>query len=179
MLQCSSASWLLCWWGLPANFVIDLITVIPRDHLLPTVKIIIRTALPSGQKNLTKGRIAGAPQNCPLSWRDPGPPDRLTHGSSRVDMTNSISIGSAVLVQFMVATNRQTDGRTHTDQSQRNLGNNRPCFMLCMAMRPNNNNNIPFPAAFHGSAKRKCGFFPQHHGNRVNCRCNQNFVCLA
>ena len=32
---------------------------------------------------------------------------------------------------------------------------------------------------FHGSAKRKCGFFPQHHGNRVNCRCNHNFVCLA
>ena len=32
----------------------------------------------------------------------------------------------------------------------------------------NNNNN--------GSAKRKCGFFPQHHGNRVNCRCNHNFV---
>jgi len=32
---------------------------------------------------------------------------------------------------------------------------------------------------FHGSAKRKCGFFLQHHGNRVNCRCNHNFVCLA
>ena len=39
--------------------------------------------------------------------------------------------------------------------------------------------NIPFPTPFHGSAKRKCGFFPQHHGNRVNCRCNHNFVCLA
>ena len=39
--------------------------------------------------------------------------------------------------------------------------------------------NIPFPTRFHGSAKRKCGFFPQHHGNRVNCRCNHNFVCLA
>ena len=23
---------------------------------------------------------------------------------------------------------------------------------------------------------RKFGFFPQHHGNRVNCRCNHNFV---
>jgi len=34
--------------------------------------------------------------------------------------------------------------------------------------------NIPFPTPFHGSAKRKCGFFPQHHGNRVNCRCNHN-----
>ena len=39
--------------------------------------------------------------------------------------------------------------------------------------------SIPFPTPFHGSAKRKCGFFPQHHGNRVNCRCNHNFVCLA
>jgi len=36
-----------------------------------------------------------------------------------------------------------------------------------------------FPTPFHGSAKRKCGFFPQHHGNRVNCRCSHNFVCLA
>ena len=39
--------------------------------------------------------------------------------------------------------------------------------------------NIPFPTPFHGSAKRKCGFYPQHYGNRVNCRCNHNFVCLA
>jgi len=39
--------------------------------------------------------------------------------------------------------------------------------------------NIPFPTPSHGSAKRKCGFFPQHHGNRVNCRCNHNFICLA
>jgi len=39
--------------------------------------------------------------------------------------------------------------------------------------------SIPFPTPFHGSAKRKCRFFPQHHGNRVNCRCNHNFVCLA
>jgi len=39
--------------------------------------------------------------------------------------------------------------------------------------------NIPFPTPFHGSAKRKCGFFPQHHGNRVNCRCNHNFACPA
>ena len=31
--------------------------------------------------------------------------------------------------------------------------------------------NIPFPTPFHGSAKRKCGFFPQHHGSRVNCGC--------
>ena len=31
--------------------------------------------------------------------------------------------------------------------------------------------NIPFPMPFHGCAKRKCGFFPQHHGNRVNCHC--------
>jgi len=178
MLQCSSASWLLCWWGLPANFVIDLITVIPRDHLLPTVKIIIRTTLPSGQKNLTKGRIAGAPQNCPLSWRDPGPtwqadtwfqPSR--HDEQHLD--RFIRFGT------VHGCDQQTDRHTHTDQSQRNLGNNRPCFMLCMAMRPNNNNNIPFPAPFHGSAKRKCGFFPQHHGNRVNCRCNHNFVCLA
>jgi len=30
--------------------------------------------------------------------------------------------------------------------------------------------NIPFTLTFRGSAKRKCGFFPQHHGNRVNCR---------
>ena len=42
-----------------------------------------------------------------------------------------------------------------------------------------NCNNIPFTTPFHGSAKRKCGFFPQHHGHRVNCRCNHNFVCLA
>ena len=27
--------------------------------------------------------------------------------------------------------------------------------------------------------KRKCGFFPQHHGHRVNCRCSHNFLCLA
>jgi len=39
--------------------------------------------------------------------------------------------------------------------------------------------NIPFPTPFHGSAKKKCGFFPQHHGNRVNFRCNHNFVYLA
>ena len=39
--------------------------------------------------------------------------------------------------------------------------------------------NIPVPTLFNGSAKRKCGFFPQHHGHRVNCRCNHNFVCLA
>ena len=39
--------------------------------------------------------------------------------------------------------------------------------------------NIPFPAPFHGSAKRKCVFFPQHHGNKANCRCNHNFVCLV
>jgi len=32
----------------------------------------------------------------------------------------------------------------------------------------------------HGSAKKKCGFFPQHYGHRVNRRCNHfNFVCLA
>ena len=31
--------------------------------------------------------------------------------------------------------------------------------------------NIPFPMPFHGCAKRKCGFFPQHNGNRVNCHC--------
>ena len=36
-----------------------------------------------------------------------------------------------------------------------------------------------FPRPFHGSAKRKCGFFPQHHGNRVNCLCNYNSVYLA
>ena len=30
--------------------------------------------------------------------------------------------------------------------------------------------NIPFPTLFHGSTKRKCGFFPQHNGHRVNCR---------
>jgi len=24
----------------------------------------------------------------------------------------------------------------------------------------------------HGSAKKKCGFFPQHYGHRVNRRCN-------
>ena len=39
--------------------------------------------------------------------------------------------------------------------------------------------NIPFPTPFHGSAKRKCGFFLQQNGNRVNCRCIHNFVCLA
>jgi len=35
--------------------------------------------------------------------------------------------------------------------------------------------NIPFPTPFHGSPKSKCGFFPQHCGHRVNCRCNKNF----
>jgi len=30
--------------------------------------------------------------------------------------------------------------------------------------------NVPFPTLFDGCAKRKCGFFPQHHGHRVNCR---------
>jgi len=39
--------------------------------------------------------------------------------------------------------------------------------------------NIPFPVPFCGSPKRKCGFFSQHHGHRVNCHCNHNFVCLA
>jgi len=29
----------------------------------------------------------------------------------------------------------------------------------------------------YGSAARKCSFFPQHHGQRVNCRCKHNFVC--
>jgi len=43
----------------------------------------------------------------------------------------------------------------------------------------NPEDNIPFSTPFHGSAKRKCGLFPQHHGNRVNCRCNYNFVRLA
>jgi len=38
--------------------------------------------------------------------------------------------------------------------------------------------NIPFPTLFHGSAKRKCGFFPQHHGHWVNCRCSDNFVFI-
>jgi len=32
-----------------------------------------------------------------------------------------------------------------------------------------------FPTLFHGSAKRKCSFYLQHHGHRVNCRCNHNF----
>ena len=32
---------------------------------------------------------------------------------------------------------------------------------------------------FQRSPKRKCGFFPQHHGHKVNCRCNHNFACLA
>ena len=36
--------------------------------------------------------------------------------------------------------------------------------------------NIPFPTPFHGSAKRQCGFVPQHRGHRVNCRCSHNFV---
>jgi len=39
--------------------------------------------------------------------------------------------------------------------------------------------NIPFPTPFHGSANRKCGFFLQHHGHRVNCRWNHDFVSLA
>ena len=38
--------------------------------------------------------------------------------------------------------------------------------------------NIPFPTPFHGSAKRKCGFFPQHHVNRVNCRCNHKIIII-
>ena len=40
-------------------------------------------------------------------------------------------------------------------------------------------NNIPFTTHCHGSPKRKCGLFPQHHGQRVNCRCNHNFACLS
>ena len=32
---------------------------------------------------------------------------------------------------------------------------------------------------FHGSAKRKCAFFTQHHGHGAHCHCNHNFVCLA
>jgi len=36
--------------------------------------------------------------------------------------------------------------------------------------------NIPVPSLFNGSTKRKCGSFPQHHGHKVNCRCNHNFV---
>jgi len=39
--------------------------------------------------------------------------------------------------------------------------------------------DISLPMPFHGSARRKYDIFPQHHGNRVNCRCNHNFVCLA
>ena len=39
--------------------------------------------------------------------------------------------------------------------------------------------NIPFPMPFHGSAKRKCCFFPQHLDHRVNCHSNHNFVYLA
>jgi len=36
------------------------------------------------------------------------------------------------------------------------------------------------PTPFHGSPKRKCGFFPQHHGHTVNHPFDQfNFVCLA
>ena len=33
--------------------------------------------------------------------------------------------------------------------------------------------------SFPKTAKRKCSFFPQQYGNRENCRCNHNFVCLA
>ena len=38
--------------------------------------------------------------------------------------------------------------------------------------------NNRFPTPFHVSPKTKCGLFPQHHGHRVNCRCNHDFVCL-
>jgi len=36
--------------------------------------------------------------------------------------------------------------------------------------------DIPFPTPFHGSAKSKCGFLPQHHGQRVNCCCNHTIL---
>jgi len=32
---------------------------------------------------------------------------------------------------------------------------------------------------FQCSPKRKCGFFSQHHGHKVNGRYNHNFACLA
>ena len=50
---------------------------------------------------------------------------------------------------------------------------------IIIIRRKYSGDNIPFPTPFRGSAKRKCGFFPQRHGNRVNCRCNHNFIYLA
>jgi len=40
-------------------------------------------------------------------------------------------------------------------------------------------NNIPFPTPFHGSANRKCGFFLEHRGHRVNCHCSLVFLPVA
>ena len=51
------------------------------------------------------------PRNCPFLWMDPGPHimPRVVPRVLRVDSPNGISIGSAILAQLALVTNRQTD----------------------------------------------------------------------
>jgi len=79
----------------------------------------------SGQSNMTKGRIAGAPlspKKLPLPLGRAGlRPNTRPLGPTRVHTANDISIGSAVFVEFVVMSNRRKD----TDRP-RNIGSNRP-----------------------------------------------------
>jgi len=76
----------------------------------------------NGRQNMPSQKKLNAPSLC----RSTPPPNTVFFGSTPVDRLNGISIGSAVLAQLMVVTNRQTDG-------SRNIGNNRqrlynPCM---------------------------------------------------
>ena len=67
--------------------------------------------------------------------RETGPPSNSWFsGPNRGHISNGILIGSAVLAQLTIVTNRQKHRLTHRP---RNIGNNRLHLML--AMRPNNN----------------------------------------
>jgi len=72
------------------------------------------------------------PKNAPFLGRSRLPPNTWFLGSPRVYTPNGSSIGSSVLAQLTVVTNRQT-------HRPRNISNNRPHLMLYIAMRPNNN----------------------------------------
>jgi len=66
------------------------------------------------------------PPKLPLDWGVGNP----TLGLIRVHIPNSISIGSAILAQLMVMSNRLTATHRHTHRP-RNVGNSRPHLALC------------------------------------------------
>jgi len=76
----------------------------------------------SGRRILTTRCIAGVPpppKLPPFSLGDLGPqPSTRFLGRTRDHSPNNISIGSAVLAQLMVVTNRQTDTQTATQTTE-------------------------------------------------------------